>query len=94
MQLTKREAEKIFRILGIEPKRNRHHVAGFLIVDGKVILGVHYSFGRGEMPANVPEKFRRSLYLSQTEFQELRRSRMTREQYIQLLRDKGVIPAS
>jgi hypothetical protein len=92
MQLTTREARKIMEHLGFEisPLCNHHH-RGWLVIDGRAILAVHCSLGNKPMPGHIPDLFRKSLHLERDEFERLRRRDMDRVQYIQLLRDKGVV---
>lgn len=91
MQLTTREAERIFTKLKIVEKRSTHHVAGFLVVDGVKVLPFHYSHGKKDMPANIPHKFRRMMHLSEEEFEKMKVCTMTRDEYIEILADKGLI---
>lgn len=91
MHLTTAQAEKIFSKLQIELVSCKHHVRGFLVVDGRRILPVHYSNGHKEFPAGVPHKFRKSLYLDVEEFLDLLHCTLSRERYIELLRQRGVI---
>ena len=72
MQLTTREAEKLIKKLGFEVVECKHHIRGFLTVDGRRIFPVHCSFGRGDLPGEVPHLFRKSLKLSTAEFAVLR----------------------
>ena len=90
MQLTTRQASRVFRKLEVREKRSTHHVAGFVVVDGKKVLPVHYSHGNKDMKGPVPHRFRKSLRLSEAEFAELRDCTLSREEYFQLLRDRGV----
>lgn len=90
MQLTTREASRIFRKLEVEEKRSTHHVAGFVVIDGKKVLPVHYSRGRKDMKGPVPRRFSRSLCLSDEEFALLKSCTMSRAEYVQILRDRGV----
>ncbi len=90
MQLTTKQAAKIFRKLEVAKKRSTHHVAGFVVVDGKKVLPVYYSHGKKDMKGPVPHRFRKSLRLSEEEFAELRDCSLSREDYFQLLRDRGV----
>ena len=69
----------------------KHHVRGFLVVDGKKVLCAHLSFGSGDMPAFVAQKFRKSLHLNQTEFAEMVNCSMQRKEYIALLVRRGLI---
>ncbi len=64
MQLKKQEVQKIFKKLNLEV-RSTNHIYGWLVVDGKRILLVHYSFGRGNIPAKISEKIRGQLKLDQ-----------------------------
>ncbi len=90
MQLTTRQAGRIFRKLDIVEKRSTHHVAGFVVVDGKKVLPVHYSHGNKTMKGPVPHRFRKSLHLSEAEFADLRDCTLSRDAYFQLLRERGV----
>jgi hypothetical protein len=91
MHLTTSEAEKICKKLQIELVDCKHHVRGFLVVDGKRILPVHYSNGRKELPGDVPHLFRRSLHLDTDEFLNLLRCSLSRDSYIILLRKRGLL---
>ena len=91
MQLTTQEAERIFRKLKVEMKPCKHHIAGFVTLDGVRILPVHYSYGRKDLPGNVPDKFRKSLHLNLEEFEQLKSCVMSRDQFIDVLIAKGVI---
>jgi hypothetical protein len=90
MQLTTRQASRIFRKLGVNAKRSTHHVAGFVLIDGKRVLPVHYSHGNKDMKGPVPHRFRKSLRLSEDEFAALRDCTLSRDAYVQLLRDRGI----
>lgn len=91
MHLTTADAAKIFRKLQVQEKQSRHHVAGFVVIDGKKTLPLHYSHGNKEMKGPVPHRFRRSLHLSEAEFAELRDCTLSRDGFIELLRVKGVL---
>lgn len=91
MQLSTHDAERIFRKLDVELRPCRHHVAGFVTVNGVRVLPVHYSHGRKDFPGNVPDKFRKSLHLSHGEFERLRACSMNRDEFIRVLVQKGVI---
>jgi hypothetical protein len=91
MQLTTADADRVLRKLGCELVACRHHVRGFLTVDGKKVLAVHYSFGRKDMPGDVPHRFRRSLHLTLEEFNRLLGCTLSRDGYLGLLRTRGVV---
>jgi hypothetical protein len=90
MQLSTSEAVKLMRKLGLKTKECSHHLRGVMVVDGRDLFAVHCSFGCKDLPDGVPHRFRRSLHLSAEEFEVLRSCRMSREDYIALLRQKGV----
>ncbi len=90
MQISTRQAARIFRKLEVVEKRSTHHVAGFVVVDGRKVLPVHYSHGNKDMKGPVPQRFRRSLHVSESEFAELRDCTLSRDEYFQLLRDRGI----
>jgi hypothetical protein len=91
MQVNKRNAGNIVRKLQIDEISCKHHHAGFLVVDGMRVLKVHYSLGAGDMPPTVAHLFRKSLKLSMAEFQKLVGCTLTREDYLQILREKGYL---
>ncbi len=91
MILRKRDLERIFRKLCIEERKSKHHIRGYLIYEGKKILSLHYSFGRGDMPGRISEKFRKSLNASAEELEGLVECSIDGDQYIELLRKKGII---
>lgn len=91
MQLTNNEALAIMERLGAVTVPCRHHHRGRIEVDGQVIALVHCSFGNKAMPGHVPELFRKSLHLTREEFELLRRREIGREEYLELLRTKGIL---
>jgi hypothetical protein len=90
MQVSVRELERIFAKLDLQAKSSNHHITGWLVVDGRRVLPLHYSKGRKDLPGNVPERFRRSMFLEPDEFADMKRCTMTRVEYVQILRDRGV----
>lgn len=85
MQLKKREAESIFKKLQVRQKKSKHHVAGWVEINGKKILPIHYSFGKGDMSGRVADKFRKSLRLDISEFIEFKSCKMSRDEYVAVL---------
>lgn len=90
MTLTKADAQRIFRKLDLQAKRSTKHVYGWLVVDGQRVLTLHYSHGRGDMPGHVPDRFRKAMHLNRTEFADMVGCTMGREEYVALLRQRGV----
>jgi hypothetical protein len=85
------DLEKLFRKLEIEPKSCSHHVRGFLVVDGKPVLPLHYSNGKKNLYGPNLHKFRKSLKLDGKQFEQFVKCTFSREDLIQVLRDKEVI---
>jgi hypothetical protein len=90
MALKKRQLEQLFRKLEVEQKEFKHHISGFIIVNGRRVLPVHYSFGRGDVDGVVLERFRKSLHLDRDQFHELIGCHMDRESYIDIIVEKGL----
>ncbi len=88
MQIKKREADKIFSKLKVKEKNSKHHISGWIEIDGIKTLPVHYSHGDGDMPANIGDRFRKSFKLNADEFSVLKSCVMTREEYIELIRPR------
>jgi hypothetical protein len=93
VQLTTREAERIFDKLEVEVVKSTHHVRGFVTYHGTRILPLHYSNGRKDMPGHVPKRFAKSLMLSLNEFAELKRCTMTKDTYFGILQKRGHLPS-
>ena len=90
MQLKKRELKTIFQKLELEV-RSSNHVYGWLIVDGKKILRVHHSFGKGDIPAKIVEKIRGQLKLNQQNFKDLIQCPLSKNGYLEILKEKDYI---
>jgi hypothetical protein len=93
MQLSTREAERVFRKLRVEAVESSHHVRGFVTYNGVRLLPVQYSNGRKDMPGHVPKRFAKSLNLSLSEFAELKRCTMSRDAYFDIQIERGLIAA-
>jgi hypothetical protein len=91
MQLTNREALDIMHRLDAKMVPCSHHFRGRIEVDGKIVALVHCSRGDKAMPGHVPELFRKSLHLTRSEFGQLLRKEIGREEYVALLRMKGIV---
>ena len=75
--------------LGIVETPSTHHHRGFLVVDGVRVLSVYRSRGDGPMPTSVAHLFRKSLKLSVAEFERLLGCTLSREMYVERLRELG-----
>lgn len=88
--MKKNEMEKIFRKLDLKVRSTGHNY-GWLIVNGRKILRVHYSHGKGDIPSVVVNKIRGQLKLSQKDFIELIKCPLTYEDYLNILKQKGIV---
>lgn len=84
------EIEKIFRKLDLKVRSTGHNY-GWLVVNGKKILRVHYSHGKGDMSGKVVNKIRGQLKLAQNDFKELVSCTLGYDDYLKILKDKGII---
>jgi len=91
MQIKKREARSLFNKLGIKPKSKRHHISGYLIYKGQHILKYHFSHGKGDMVGRVGDMFRQSFLLNVFQFKNLLECPLSKEGYIEILKEKGRI---
>lgn len=90
MQLKKAEIGRIFGKLKLDVRSTKHRY-GWFTFEGKKILRVHYSHGKGSVPGRVSDKIRSQLKLSQKDFRDLIDCTLTLEDYISILKKKGLI---
>jgi hypothetical protein len=90
MQIKKSALTKIFEKLKLEVRSTTHRY-GWLTYQGKKILRVHYSHGRGDIPGKVSDKIRSQLKLSQIDFKDIIDCPLSLEDYIEILKRKEVI---
>lgn len=90
MQLKKAEIGRIFEKLKLDVRSTKHRY-GWFTFEGKKILRVHYSHGKGSVPGRVSDKIRSQLKLSQKDFRDLIDCPLTLEDYISILKKKGLI---
>lgn len=88
MQLNRRQADRIFRILRVQHRPSTHHVAGLLVIDEARVLRVHYSRGTGDFPLPMVHRFRTSLHLDVDEFRRLRDGKMDRAEYLAIVKPR------
>jgi len=90
--MKKHDIEKIFKKLKLQVRTTGHNY-GWLIVNGKKVLRVHYSHGKGDIPEKITHKIRGQLKLSQKDFRDLIACPMTYDDYIDVLMEKGITEA-
>jgi hypothetical protein len=84
-----RDLEQLFTKLRVKTKECSHHVRGFVEHDGRAVLPVHYSHGKGLHGPNL-QKFRKSLHVDQDQFYGLVTCTFSREDYISALKGAGI----
>ncbi len=90
MQIKKAEIAKIFKKLKLDMRSTKHRY-GWFTFEGKKILRVHYSHGKGGIPGRVSDKIRSQLKLTQGDLRDLIDCPMSLEDYRGVLKTKGYI---
>ena len=90
MQITKFDMDTVFNKLNLQIRSTKHKY-GWLIINGKKILRVHFSHGRGNIPQQIANKIRGQLKLSNKNFENLIKCPLDYEEYIQIIKDKGML---
>jgi hypothetical protein len=62
-----------------------------LYVDGKLILRTKRSMGSGKLDGNIPHFIRQQMKLNEDQFARAVECPLTREEYLQILREKKVL---
>jgi hypothetical protein len=89
MSVKAADVDRIFHKLKLVVKNSKDKHA-YLFHDGKLILHTMRSKGRGDL-GNVAHFIRQQLKVNENQFADLRDCPMSRDDYIQHLRAKGVI---
>jgi len=93
MQVKKAEVERVFDKLELNVRSTKHRY-GWFCHAGKKILRVHLSHGRGDLPGRVTDKVRSQLKLSENDFRELIECPLSLQDYVTILKNKGLIEGS
>lgn len=88
--MKKNEMERVFKKLAPEVRSTGNNY-GWLIFGGKKILRVHYSHVKRDIPEKVANKIRGQLKLTQKDFKNLIGCPLKYEDYIGILKQKGLI---
>lgn len=90
MQIKKAEIGKIFEKLKLDVRSTKHRY-GWFTFEGKKVLRLYYSHGKGNIPGRVSDKIRSQLKLSQKDFRDLIDCPLSLEDYTGILKNKGLI---
>lgn len=88
MQLKVKQAEGIYKKLGMEETKT-HHKLGFFRYNGKVVIKTRLSHGSGD--AKAIDKIRQDFRLNEDDFARLRDCPLDRDGYIEILKKKKLI---
>ncbi|MGV8123676.1 MAG: hypothetical protein AB2L14_28335 [Candidatus Xenobiia bacterium LiM19] len=88
--MKKADADRIFLKLSLNI-RSTSHCYGWLVVNNRKILRVHYSHGKGDIPERVTQKIRGQLKLTLHDFRALIDCSLTREDYLEILKSKNLV---
>ena len=90
MQIKKSEIGKIFKKLKLDVRSTKHRY-GWFVFEGRKILRVHYSHGKGNIPGRVSDKIRSQLKLTQKDFKNLIDCPLSLKDYETILKEKSLI---
>jgi len=85
-----RDVLRIFDKLEMEIREGRDTLA-FFIYEGNTILWTKVPHKRGELKGNLMHFIRQQLKLNESQFRDLRRCNIWRTEYIDILKEKGLI---
>lgn len=84
------DIKRVFNKLSLQIRSTGHHY-GWLTVNDKKILRAHYSHGKGDIPDKIMHKIRGQLKLSEKDFKNLVACPLTYDDYLAILKRKGLI---
>ncbi len=84
------DIEKIFKKLSLQI-RSTGHIYGWLVINNKKNLRVHYSHGKGDLPDKIIHKIRGQLKLSEKDFKNLVACPLAYEGYLDILKNRGLV---
>lgn len=91
MQLKKREIEGAFNKLRMDIAKT-HHKMAYFEYEGVQYLKTRISHGKGDIPKSVIARIRKQLELNQIQFTELVKCPLGYNEYVEILKEKGIIP--
>jgi hypothetical protein len=86
------EVDRAWQKLGMVIKDTKDRHARFYF-QGKLVVATKRSLGSGVLAGNVPHLIRQQLKLSAPEFKDLIDCPIGRNEYIDILKKKGLIPS-
>lgn len=90
MQLKKREIRSVFSKLRMRIESS-HHKNAYFKYKGIEYLKTRVSHGEGEIPKPVIERIRKQLFLNQSQFRDLVKCPLGYDEFVIILKGKGII---
>lgn len=90
MSIKASDVDRAWKKLEMRIKENRDRHALFY-VDGKLVLRTKRSMGSGKLDGKIPGFIRQQMKLDERQFADLINCPLTRDGYIEILRDKGYV---
>jgi hypothetical protein len=90
MSLKVADVDRVHRKLDMEIREGRDRLA-FFVYDGKRVISTRRSHGRGDIAGRIGDFIRQQMKVSETQFRGLVDCTVSRDDYIRILREKGVI---
>ena len=86
MEISAKQIALVFTKLQVQERHSTHHVAGFIPdADGNLLVPVYHSHGRKGLAGPAAHQFRKSLFLSVSEFNSLVECTLSRTDYLELI---------
>jgi hypothetical protein len=92
MSVKGRDIDTVFNKLDLTVEETHHRIAWF-VHDGRRILKTRRSQGKGDIPMFVYHKIRSQLKVNENQMSGLVRCTVNKDDYVQILRDKGLLTA-
>ena len=93
--LKKEQALKMLEKVGAKIENGAKHLKARLVVDGRQIFLIPISNGSKEIPTGTAQKiFREAKLFRREHCENLRNCPMDRDEYLDILREQGIIDAS
>jgi hypothetical protein len=93
MSLKVADVDRVHRKLEMEIREGKDRLA-FFVYEGKRVISTKRSHGRGDIAGRIGDFIRQQMKVSESQFRGLVDCSVTRNDYIQILRDKGILPES
>lgn len=91
MSFKSKDAQAAFTKLSLREVRCKHHIKGYFVREGVVYFQFFYSHGSKDVPQFVVEKLARVCGLSVQEFTRFSRCKISRAEYIDMAKQRGII---